>query len=41
MKKKYPATALFILMKFDFSISMKDITCAPCLQVYLHGWNRF
>lgn len=37
MKKKYPATALFILMKFDFSISMKDITCAPCLQVYLHG----
>lgn len=28
-------------MRFDFSISMKDITCAPCLQVYLHGWNRF
>lgn len=30
-----------MLMRFDFSISMKDITCAPCLQVYLHGWNRF
>lgn len=39
--KKYLDTALFILMRLNFSISMKDIICTLCLQVYLHGWNRF